>query len=399
MQRLELSSEQLRAIRCQEPVGGLTHGFYKYPARFSPQLARAMIEAFTEPGDLVLDPFCGGATTLVEAAAAGREAVGADISQLAVFLARAKTYPLSSRSRSLVRSWAHTSAKINLRTPVARLPQPWRELGYQRHLNCPKTWPIRKSLELLLERAQELRTKRLRDFGRCIILRAGQWALDGRISLPSASAFRSRFLGFAEEMLDGMSEYVTATGNNRRCLENPLCLLLAAQDLHSESRLSEGRSPKLVLTSPPYPGVHVLYHRWQVAGRRETPAPFWIAGALDGYGESHYTFGGRKNDYEDIYFRSVGTAFRSIRSIADQGTVFVQVVGFSNPSRQLPRYLRVLKSVGLEEVIPAQSDCSRRRRVRRTVPNRRWYTNQSRDRASGREVVLFHRPAKGVVST
>jgi DNA modification methylase len=48
------------------PVAGLTHNFYRYPARFSPKLARAAIEAFTEPGDLVLDPFVGGGTTLVE---------------------------------------------------------------------------------------------------------------------------------------------------------------------------------------------------------------------------------------------------------------------------------------------------------------------------------------------
>jgi hypothetical protein len=42
------------------------------------------------------------------------------------------------------------------------------------------------------------------------------------------------------------------------------------------------RKAKLIVTSPPYPGVHVLYHRWHVDGRRETPAPYWIAGCNDG---------------------------------------------------------------------------------------------------------------------
>jgi DNA methylase len=55
--------------RDNEPVHGLTHGFYKYPARFSPIFARAAIEAFTQPGDLVLDNHVGGGTTLVEALA------------------------------------------------------------------------------------------------------------------------------------------------------------------------------------------------------------------------------------------------------------------------------------------------------------------------------------------
>src|SRR4051795_8473747 len=76
----------IAAARDGEPVRGLTHGFYKYPARFSPVFARAVIEAFTRPGDLVLDPHVGGGTTLVEARAAGREGVGVDISTLAEFV-------------------------------------------------------------------------------------------------------------------------------------------------------------------------------------------------------------------------------------------------------------------------------------------------------------------------
>jgi hypothetical protein len=41
---------------------GHTHNFYRYPARFSPQFARAAVEAFSAPGDTVLDPFVGGGT-------------------------------------------------------------------------------------------------------------------------------------------------------------------------------------------------------------------------------------------------------------------------------------------------------------------------------------------------
>jgi len=74
------------AARNSAPVRGLTHSFYKYPARFSPIFASAVIQAFSEPGDLVLDPHVGGGTTIVEALAAGREAVGVDISTLAEFV-------------------------------------------------------------------------------------------------------------------------------------------------------------------------------------------------------------------------------------------------------------------------------------------------------------------------
>lgn len=89
---LKLSERQQRsliaAVRRNEPVRGLTHGFYKYPARFSPFFAKAVIETFTQPGQLILDPHVGGGTTLVEARALGRKAVGVDISALAEFVAR-----------------------------------------------------------------------------------------------------------------------------------------------------------------------------------------------------------------------------------------------------------------------------------------------------------------------
>src|SRR5215467_12038614 len=82
-----LSEEAQRGLilgaRDADHVRGLTHDFYKYPARFSPSFARAAIETFTKPGQLVLDPHVGGGTTLVEARALGRECVGVDISPLA----------------------------------------------------------------------------------------------------------------------------------------------------------------------------------------------------------------------------------------------------------------------------------------------------------------------------
>ena len=79
------------AARDATPVSGLTHTFYRYPARFSPTFARAAILAFSKPGDWVMDPFAGGGTTLVEAVALSRNALGIDISELAAFVCEAKT--------------------------------------------------------------------------------------------------------------------------------------------------------------------------------------------------------------------------------------------------------------------------------------------------------------------
>lgn len=48
----------------------------KHPGRMLPAIARHVIETYTDPHDLVLDPMCGIGTTLIEAMHLGRNAIG-----------------------------------------------------------------------------------------------------------------------------------------------------------------------------------------------------------------------------------------------------------------------------------------------------------------------------------
>jgi hypothetical protein len=86
----------LEAARADNVVAeSLTHPFHAYPARMHPATARALVELFCDraPADaLVVDPFAGSGTTLVEARAVGIDAVGIDLNPLAVLVARAKTW-------------------------------------------------------------------------------------------------------------------------------------------------------------------------------------------------------------------------------------------------------------------------------------------------------------------
>lgn len=68
----------------------ITHGFHRYPAKFIPQLARRLIDEHSAPGDMVLDPFCGCGTTLVEAMVTDRPSFGVDINPIAVQISKAK---------------------------------------------------------------------------------------------------------------------------------------------------------------------------------------------------------------------------------------------------------------------------------------------------------------------
>jgi 16S rRNA G966 N2-methylase RsmD len=66
---------------------------HKYWSRKPADLVARRIEAASEPGDLVLDPFCGSGVAPIEAAALGRSAIGVDVNPFAVFLARATAGP------------------------------------------------------------------------------------------------------------------------------------------------------------------------------------------------------------------------------------------------------------------------------------------------------------------
>jgi len=70
----------------------LTHYLFRYPAKFHPPIIRKLINDYTAKGDRILDPFCGSGTLLVEAAVAGRHALGTDIDPVAVFVSQVKTH-------------------------------------------------------------------------------------------------------------------------------------------------------------------------------------------------------------------------------------------------------------------------------------------------------------------
>lgn len=65
--------------------------FHWHPARFPAQIPAISIEALSPPGGAVLDPFCGSGTTLVEAIARGRGAIGIDTNPVATLISSAKT--------------------------------------------------------------------------------------------------------------------------------------------------------------------------------------------------------------------------------------------------------------------------------------------------------------------
>lgn len=327
--------------------------------------------------------------------AMGRNALGIDISSLSSFLCEAKTQILDDRDVSAFQHWmGRIDTTINMHAPSER-HDGYADKGYYRNLGGAEFWRLRKALEQILSSVEQRRRPRTRVLARCVVLRTGQWALDSRKTRPSVKAFKTQMYKQARQMLGSSLEFRDRI-EGLALAAPPKAPILNRTTVGAENEklVAQACPPKLIVTSPPYPGTHVLYHRWQVDGRKESPAPFWIAGRLDGAGPSYYTLGNRKSPNLQSYFDNLKAAFNSVAAMADEDTTIVQMVAFSKPEWQLPKYLEVMEECGLREHRPWDAPLEDEGgRLWRDVPSRRWHAHQQPHAPSSREVVLVHRKA------
>lgn len=73
-----------------------------YPGRFVSQLPATFIGLLSPLGGVVLDPFVGSGTTLVEAHRLGRRSIGIDLNPVACLVSRAKTLRISAKTISVI---------------------------------------------------------------------------------------------------------------------------------------------------------------------------------------------------------------------------------------------------------------------------------------------------------
>ena len=71
-----------------------THGIHPYPAMMIPQVARRLIGEYGRKEGILLDPYCGTGTTLLEGMLANLDSTGTDLNPLARLIARTKTAPI-----------------------------------------------------------------------------------------------------------------------------------------------------------------------------------------------------------------------------------------------------------------------------------------------------------------
>lgn len=373
-----------RAAGSSDGATDLTHSLYRYPASMSPQLTRALILALTKPGDVVLDPFCGGGATAIETLAHGRQAVCSDLNALACFVTHAKAWPLGQRALQAFHQWADSVERLLLRSSRIRsIPLVIKD-GLR---SAPRThallWGLRNS-------ALGIPGAGVRRFALLAVLRAGQLCFDCRKEPANPSSLIRAFRGVSIQALTKMHSYSAACGCQAglNTLRRRLTVVQSDAAHLGEKLDLKGIPISLILTSPPYPGVHVLYHRWQVLGRRETALPYSLLAIQDGLYESHYTLGPRREPGKDRYFQRLASIFTLLRPALNRATIVAQVVGFSDPKRHLARFREAMSDAGYDEVIATNTAGSL---ITRIIPHRRWYAEISPRQESAREYLLIHK--------
>ena len=84
-----------------------THGFFKYPCKFIPEIPKWAIRKYCSKDGTgkVLDPFAGSGTTLLEASLAGISSIGAEIDEIAKLIIKVKSTKLNEEEISILHGW------------------------------------------------------------------------------------------------------------------------------------------------------------------------------------------------------------------------------------------------------------------------------------------------------
>lgn len=132
--RRDLGERACTALSASGRDDSCTHGFHTWPAGLHPQTASDLL-AFL-PGRQLLDPFCGGGTTLVEGMLRGRVVVGSDLSPVAVMVASARTLVTDEALRTSMRSAARKATERAMAARALPAPELLGVVGgwYQEHV-------------------------------------------------------------------------------------------------------------------------------------------------------------------------------------------------------------------------------------------------------------------------
>jgi DNA modification methylase len=157
-----IANGELFSLSLSNRGANLTHGLHRFAAKYIPRIPAWVLDEFATKNDLVLDPFCGSGTTLVEALSRCKTSIGIDCDPMACMITRAKT---SDIKHERIQELGHKIKKL-WHDPPRELHTPMPGVVNFGHWFTQNAWG---ALQSLFEIISELDcTAQERDFLRCI---------------------------------------------------------------------------------------------------------------------------------------------------------------------------------------------------------------------------------------
>ena len=85
------SGGEVWEVPTSSPTRYLSHDYFRYIGKFPPQIPRKLLLDYSNSGDLVLDPMCGGGTVLIEGRMLGRRGIGNDVNPVSLLISSVTT--------------------------------------------------------------------------------------------------------------------------------------------------------------------------------------------------------------------------------------------------------------------------------------------------------------------
>lgn len=233
------------------------HSLHKFYGKLIPAIPAWAIACFSKPGDLVLDPFCGSGTTLVEAILAGRKAIGIDLDPLSILISKVKTTPifpddLDESLSKLTNQLSSDDKNANIRYKIP--------VFTHADINYWFSYDVQKDLALIKGNIDKIQDLNIRQFFLVVlssIVRRVSLA-DPRLIKPS----RNKYLEREKKNFNVFTTFATAARSKlsaMSCLVNHLQSNDLYDNLSCEVLLGDARDIpdtvkdiNLIVTNPPY---------------------------------------------------------------------------------------------------------------------------------------------------
>ena len=324
----------------------LTHNFHSFPAKFVPQIPKAVIEKFTKQKDLVLDPFCGSGTTLVEANLAGRDSIGLDTNPIAVLISKCKTTVVENSDFpeiDAVLKKIHNDFDEFQRTGNSKLcliPDIYNaDLWFQKN--------VQSELGIIKKNVESVRDERQQNFMLT--------AFSAIINPVSNQASDTKYKSINKNILDGQTirkfdDKVNAM--KKRMEQFSSQASKASCVIHRTSALNmtkiKDSTVDLIVTSPPYANTYdyYLYHKHRMN---------WLG--FDVKAPQSLEIGSRNKHSDNdmainLYLKSMERGFEEFRRVLKDGRKFCIIVGDAIKDKKVIKmdteFKKIAKQTGFE---------------------------------------------------